>query len=160
MSSKRGEQLKSQERRASTPGSASRSRHQLSNSDRFIPNRSKMNVDIMRQEVFTAEKRRIEAIDKNISFQRGAENGDPNTPNTPTQSERRGQILTPLQAEFRSRMRGALLNIPLDDSTTLTQSSAYSFGQVSEAVVVTPNISNFTTPESKRNAPKKQKKGT
>lgn len=108
----------------------------------------------MRQEVLTAEKRRLEAIDKNILAQSGAENGDPNTPNSPTQSERRGQILTPLQAEFRSRMRGALLNIPLDDSTTRTPSSAYSFGQVSDAAIVTPNISNFATPESKRNVPK------
>lgn len=40
------------------------------------------------------------------------ENGDPNPP---TPSQPTGEALTPLQLEFRRRMRGALLNVPLEE---------------------------------------------
>jgi hypothetical protein len=52
---------------------------------------------------------------------RSGENGDPN-PRTPPQqpppvegTAGEGESMTPLQAEFQMRMRGALLNMPLDE---------------------------------------------
>ena len=116
-------------------------------SDRFIPNRSAMRVDIARASVESVEKNLGRTFEKLSRRQhemriRASENGDPNsqsnggggttgtTPATPppaggspstiipppnaTNAE---SMTTPLQAEFNRRMRGALLNIPIDDGT-------------------------------------------
>lgn len=82
-----------------------------SNSDRFIPNRQYMDMEICRANVISAEKQRVAAIEKKAEQLRLGENGDPNSQSPPS----RGETLTPLQSEFRRRMRGALLNVPLEE---------------------------------------------
>ena len=93
-------------------------------SDRFIPNRSHLNVDIARANVESAEKnlsKTFEKFAKNIG-----ENGDPNSqspvppppPRSPSGTSIQEEALTPLQVEFRRRMRGALLNIPMEDANS------------------------------------------
>lgn len=62
-----------------------------SSSDRYIPNRAYLDVNICRDTIVTAEMRR------------SASGGE-------TSEE---QPHTPLQTEFNSRMRGALLNVPI-----------------------------------------------
>ena len=90
-----------------------------SREDRFIPNRSLMQDELCRASLLCAEKRRLALIDQKASERNSTtassrENGDLNAPN---QRQSTGQgTLTPLQSEFRLRMRGALLNIPLDHS--------------------------------------------
>lgn len=117
-------------------------------SDRFIPNRSAMRVDICQASVESVEKNLGRTFDKlsrrqhEIRMRSLGENGDPNsqltstnggtaTPTTtPTPGTAGGSpstivppsntinvdsAVTPLQAEFNRRMRGALLNIPMDD---------------------------------------------
>mmetsp|Transcript_9698 Transcript_9698/g.14014 ORF Transcript_9698/g.14014 Transcript_9698/m.14014 type:complete len:733 (+) Transcript_9698:133-2331(+) len=62
-----------------------------SSSDRYIPNRAYLDVDICRDTIVTAEMRRSTS---------GGEASEE-------------QPHTPLQSEFNSRMRGALLNVPI-----------------------------------------------
>ena len=82
--------------------------------DRFIPNRSHMRIDLCRESFLSADKRRLAAIKKGISQgYLGRENGDPRQYPTSGPSSNTREIMTPLQTEFRLRMRGALLNIPL-----------------------------------------------
>ena len=116
-------------------------------SDRFIPNRSALRVDICRASVESAEKNlglTFEKLSRQQHQRRiqmmGGENGDPNSSlltsttistsvATPAPGVPPGQSpmdmattinaessTTPLQAEFNRRMRGALLNIPVDDA--------------------------------------------
>jgi len=89
--------------------------------DRFIPNRAHLRVDLCRASFLSAEKRRIEVIDKAVENRRQqtGDNTDPNT-GSPSSSPApaRGDPLTPLQSEFRRRMTGALLNIPLEELTS------------------------------------------
>ncbi|KAL7547014.1 hypothetical protein ACHAWF_010327 [Thalassiosira exigua] len=127
-------------------------------SDRFIPNRSALRVDICRASVESAERnlgRTFEKLSRQQAERRrrglspGGENGDPNarggdggdpassggatpppapggaSPGAPS-PHRREEATTPLQAEFHRRMRGALLNLPMDDqgSRYLSNSSA------------------------------------
>ena len=89
-------------------------------SDRFIPNRSHFRVDICRASVESAEKN-LSATFEKLSRQRSlGENGNPNPRSPPPNPSlvENAESMTPLQAEFRRRMRGALLNIPLDDSNS------------------------------------------
>ncbi|KAL9189694.1 hypothetical protein ACHAXT_009369 [Thalassiosira profunda] len=100
-------------------------------SDRFIPNRSALRVDICRASVESAERNLGKTFEKLSRRQRArawGENGNPNSPastpppNTATSGASPGtpnpneESTTPLQAEFNRRMRGALLNIPVDDA--------------------------------------------
>ncbi|KAL7426912.1 hypothetical protein ACHAXH_001157 [Discostella pseudostelligera] len=115
-------------------------------SDRFIPNRSALRVDICRASVESAEKNlglTFEKLSRQQHHRRiqmmGGENGDPNSsqltsttistsvppaPGMPPGASpmdiattiNTESATTPLQAEFNRRMRGALLNIPVDDS--------------------------------------------
>ncbi|KAL7537160.1 hypothetical protein ACHAXR_007632 [Thalassiosira sp. AJA248-18] len=117
-------------------------------SDRFIPNRSALRVDICRASVESAEKnlgKTFEKLSRQQHHQRRmGENGDPNSqssssssstppppppmpvPGTAGASPSGGAAAntnvesetTPLQAEFHRRMRGALLNIPMEDGAT------------------------------------------
>lgn len=133
---------------ATTPSRTTTPNHKSSTcwtSDRFIPNRSHLRVDICRASVESAERNLSTTFDK-MSRQRiclrrqrendgnnanGASNSNnnnnsPAAPSSPVVQDEQ-QLLeqqynsvvadptTPLQAEFRRRMRGALLNIPLDD---------------------------------------------
>mmetsp|Transcript_13874 Transcript_13874/g.29757 ORF Transcript_13874/g.29757 Transcript_13874/m.29757 type:complete len:828 (+) Transcript_13874:244-2727(+) len=133
---------------ATTPSRTTTPNHKSSTfwtSDRFIPNRSHLRVDICRASVESAERNLSATFDK-MSRQRiclrrqrendgnnanGASNSNnnnnsPAAPSSPVVQDEQ-QLLeqqynsvvadptTPLQAEFRRRMRGALLNIPLDD---------------------------------------------
>jgi len=115
-------------------------------SDRFIPNRSALRVDICRASVESAEKNLGKTFEKLTRQQSErqrqrelGENGDPNarsnlnsnsstppppipptapgggSPSTVTPSGHDESATTPLQAEFHRRMRGALLNIPMED---------------------------------------------
>lgn len=87
--------------------------------DRFIPDRSNFRVDLCRASMISAEKRR-KAAEQDMIYSRGRENGDPNDRSPPPPSSRNtrssGETLTPLQAEFRRRMRSALLSLPMDES--------------------------------------------
>lgn len=116
-------------------------------SDRFIPNRSALRVDICRASVESAEKNlglTFEKLSRQQHQRRikmmGGENGDPNSslltsttistsvsPPAPGMPPGTSSLdiastintegaTTPLQAEFNRRMRGALLNIPVDDA--------------------------------------------
>lgn len=95
--------------------SCSRSRHNSTPSrsqcDRFIPNRSHMRLELSRANLFSAEKSRMIAIEKKIS--QGVGETSSNDTNTSTISN--SEILTPVQAEYRSRLRGSLLNISADE---------------------------------------------
>jgi len=108
-------------------------------SDRFIPNRSTLRVDICRASVECAERNLDKTFEKLTKRQAellggsGGENGNPNgssttpppvhvppttgaSPGTTNATSNTGESsTTPLQAEFNRRMRGALLNIPMDD---------------------------------------------
>jgi cell division cycle protein 20 (cofactor of APC complex) len=60
----------------------------------------------------------MEKMAEQIRQNGGTENGNPNSTGSgaaTTVSPVRGENLTPLQSEFRRRMRGALLNVPLED---------------------------------------------
>jgi len=126
-------------------------------SDRFIPNRSALRVDICRASVESAERnlgRTFEKLSRRQASRRRerelGENGDPNDgnagggrsnsgsgassdasstpPHVPPPQAGAGaspstvtpnandESATPLQAEFHRRMRGALLNIPVEDA--------------------------------------------
>ena len=110
-------------------------------SDRFIPNRSQLRLDLCRASVQSAEKRRMAAMEKmaeQIRQNGGAENGNPNGGNNggasgsgTTVSPVRGENLTPLQSEFRRRMRGALLNVPLEDLARRRPQASSSYGATS-----------------------------
>ena len=93
------------------------------NADRFIPDRSAFRVDICRATILDAEKRRRVAENDMLNLSLG-ENGDPNarTPIALPSSVTRvnGETLTPLQTEFRKRMRSALLSIPMDETGSLS----------------------------------------
>ena len=110
-------------------------------SDRFIPNRSELRVDICRASVESAERNLDKTFEKltrrqagRHSARLGGENGDPNSvggngtspppvhvppaqgtpPATAAAATVGESSTTPLQAEFNRRMRGALLNLPMD----------------------------------------------
>jgi len=84
-------------------------------SDRFIPNRAHMRIDLCRASILSAEKRRMAAMCKLANEIKSGEsgNGSDSVQSSPVQTSR--ENLTPLQSEFRRRMRGALLNVPLED---------------------------------------------
>lgn len=118
-------------------------------SDRFIPNRAHMRVDICRANILSAEQHRMEAIDKHL--QGG------NEANAETQSPANGntssEIMTPIQSEYLTRMRGALLNISVDgllgNTTARSSSSRSNIGRHNERSAsaggfygVTPSISS------------------
>jgi len=69
-----------------------------SSCDRFIPNRSHLRTDLCRASILDAEKRRCYAIEKKISGKKIEKDS-----------------LTPLENEFRLRMRNALLDIPMNE---------------------------------------------
>jgi len=71
---------------------------------RFIPKRSNMRFDLCRASILSAEKRARK---------------NENVPNTNTPKR---EVLSPLQTEFRRRMRGALLDVPLHDSISSSTS--------------------------------------
>jgi cell division cycle 20, cofactor of APC complex len=79
--------------------------------DRFIPNRSHMRIELSRANLFSAEKSRIVAMEKKVS--QPLEQTEQNDSNNSTVSN--SEILTPIQAEYRSRVRGSLLNISADE---------------------------------------------
>lgn len=83
-----------------------------SHCDRFIPNRSQMRVDICRASVFSAEKLRMEAIERRTSGQVDQDSGDAQA--QPNSNSTTSEILTPIQSEYRARLRGTLLNLSAD----------------------------------------------
>lgn len=94
-------------------------------SDRFIPDRSNFRVDLCRASVLSGEKRRKAA---EREFFECEENGDTNSRSTPPSNSSRtrsnGDTLTPLETEFRRRMRSALLSLPMDDFGDVSKSSS------------------------------------
>lgn len=84
-------------------------------SDRFIPNRSAFHLDIARSSIENAE-RNLSHTFETLSKRRLDQNGE-NSPQRSPGAEP-AESVTPLQEEFRRRMRGALLNIPLEDVNT------------------------------------------
>ncbi len=88
-------------------------------SDRFIPNRSSMRVDLCRATLLSTEKRRLEFIAKsgaeqsNSSISVDSTNTSSHT-NNDSSSSLATEILTPIQVEYQARMRGALLSLPID----------------------------------------------
>ena len=86
-----------------------------SSGDRFIPNRSQMRVDLCRSSMFSSEKKRLEFMDKKVKEY--TNNNDLDTDNDSTNIDATNisnEILTPIQTEYRARMRGALLSLPVD----------------------------------------------
>lgn len=92
-------------------------------SDRFIPSRSNMRVDLCRASVLSAERKRQEFIEKtraehsnsslsldSATTSSGTNNDSMNQSNSSITTE----ILSPIQSEYQSRMRGALLSVPID----------------------------------------------
>ena len=84
--------------------------------DRFIPNRSDMRFDICRSNIFSAEKSRLEVLEKEI---KASSNGGEQMNGHGRSSE----ILTPAQSEYRARMRGILLDIPLGNQPAQTNNT-------------------------------------
>ena len=86
------------------------------NSDRFIPNRSAFQMDLCRSSVEHAEKNLSKTFEKlsNVNGGGRSQNSPSNTTTT-AETDHQVESTTPLQEEFRRRMRGALLNIPLED---------------------------------------------
>lgn len=140
-------------------------------SDRFIPNRSALRVDICRASVESAEKNlglTFEKLSRQQHQRRiqmmGGENGDPNSslltsttistsvppfasgmapgasPMDMTTTINTESATTPLQAEFNRRMRGALLNIPVDDA--FPNSSRYPTSGSTANMMSTSNSDN------------------
>eukprot|EP00804_Cyclotella_cryptica_P004462 CCRYP_006857-RA/>CCRYP_006857-RA protein AED:0.03 eAED:0.03 QI:189/0.75/0.8/1/1/1/5/606/744 len=124
-----------------TPSSTSKSPVRSSwTSDRFIPNRSQFHLDICRSSIENAERNLSHTFEKlskrqfdlNVGGVVGGENSpNPRISNSTSPgnnggnggaangiAERHQESITPLQEEFRRRMRGALLNIPLEDVNT------------------------------------------
>jgi len=124
--------------------------------DRFIPNRSQMRVDLCRASILSADQRRIAAIEKKVTERSAGENGDPNnSPRSPqnpaeTASSSTTGMLTSLQSEFRARMRGALLSIPIDDVGSKTpnrsSSSRSTAGTGGETTTPAQTINGTVTP--------------
>lgn len=94
--------------------------------DRFIPNRSHMRLELSRANLFSTEKSRMIAIEKKVSQRFG--HSAQNDTNTSTVSN--SEILTPVQAEYRSRLRGSLLNISADELNTNNGSRSTSLRSV------------------------------
>ncbi len=82
-------------------------------SDRFIPNRSQMRVDICRASVLSAEKSRMEAIEKKAAGISGVTSEETQSQSTSSNAST-SEILTPIQSEYRARLRGTLLNLSTD----------------------------------------------
>lgn len=126
-------------------------------SDRFIPNRSHLNVDVARANVESAEKnlsKTFEKFAKNIG-----ENGDPNSqspvppppPRSPSGTSIQEEALTPLQVEFRRRMRGALLNIPMEDANTRMVGNNSSSNNTDNGASVTSSITDSVGNSNREN---------
>jgi len=91
-------------------------------SDRFIPNRADLRVNLCRASVLSADKARMDILNSNKCHN---ENGDSNmgTPQSRRRSGSNGrngspnsrEVLSPIHSEFRRRMRGALLSLPLEE---------------------------------------------
>jgi cell division cycle protein 20 (cofactor of APC complex) len=62
--------------------------------------------------MLSAEKSRMEAIDNHI---KGGTDGNIGNANSPINGSASSDIMTPIQSEYLTRMRGALLNIPVDN---------------------------------------------
>ncbi len=103
----------------------------ISSGDRFIPNRSQMRLDLCRASIFSAEKKRLEFVEKKVKEYESSINSDTinvsshsnndstnGTETTPIANVS-SEILTPIQSEFRARMRGALLSLPLDSRNSV-----------------------------------------
>jgi cell division cycle protein 20 (cofactor of APC complex) len=73
-----------------------------------------MRLELSRANLFSTEKSRMIAIEKKVSqrFGQSAQN------NTNVSTVSNSEILTPVQAEYRSRLRGSLLNISADELNT------------------------------------------
>ena len=77
-------------------------RREIANScDRFIPNRSNFSVDLSRTSILSAEKKRRDDAAKKAD----------NTDDGEVRAARDRVALTPIQAEFRRRMRCALFSL-------------------------------------------------
>ena len=93
-------------------------------SDRFIPNRSNMRIDLCRASILSGEKRRLDFIEKTVTERSNSSltSLDSTTTSSNTNSDSMNnsnssittEILTPIQSEYQARMRGALLSLPIE----------------------------------------------
>lgn len=103
--------------------------------DRFIADRSRFRVDLCRAGLLSAEKRRKQVEDScwklgadlntavvtpspyNHNHNNNSSNSSSSSldANNNSSSSSSREVLTPLQTEFRKRMMGALLNLPVDE---------------------------------------------
>ena len=130
---------------ASSPDGRARPTPSRSNSDRFIPNRSQMRVDICRASILSAEKSRLEAIDKKAS---GETSRDASDVQSPANGNASTEILTPIQSEYRARLRGTLLNLSADgihgSVGSRTSSTRSSTGRTNERPVTSSGFHSVT----------------
>ena len=160
-----------------------RSSCHVSSGDRFIPNRSQMRVDLCRASLASAEKKRLNFIERkvtenDISMNDNGETGangssrsisvdstastssvggsanDSSTGSTPNTS---AEILTPIQSEYRARMRGALLSLPIDarsnlDSVFSTSTIGTGGGGISSGVGNAASVTSSTVMTSSLDA--------
>lgn len=136
--------------------------------DRFIADRSRFRVDLCRAGMLSAEKRRKQVEDScwklgadlntavvtpspynhnhNNSSNSSSSSLDANN-NSSSGSSR--EVLTPLQTEFRKRMMGALLNLPVDEvggaRSSTTDSIRGTSSSSSDHLSSTANNNNSTT---------------
>ncbi len=75
-----------------------------------------MKIDICSASIFSADKNRMKAIDKKLSERSlGANESTTNEANSPSNgTSSTSEILTPIQSEYRARLRGTLLNLSSD----------------------------------------------
>ena len=117
------------------------------NSDRFIPNRSQMRVDICRASVLSADKSRMEAIEKKASGTYGSDAGEAQSQSNSNATT--SEILTPIQSEYRARLRGTLLNLSAESINGRMGSRSFaarSNAQETNERTVTPSGFNRVTP--------------
>lgn len=114
-----------------------------SSSDRYIPNRAYLDVNICRDAIVSQEKK----------LRRSSSCNNNNTANEHAEDTTSTSSLTPLQLEYNLRMRGALLNVPFYNnlsSTAVTSSTSVNSNMISNdtsthAVDGTTNSDPFRT---------------
>jgi len=74
---------------------------------RFIPSRKNLKIELCRASIYSAEKRRRKSHKEN------------NESNISSPKKCEEEVLTPLQTEFRRRMRGALFDVAITDSESM-----------------------------------------
>lgn len=121
---------------------------------RFMPKRSTMRFEICRASILSVEKRRRKMVEASASASNDRSENFPNNSTSPPNSSRNRngnnannissnvEPMTPLQTEFRRRMRGALLDVALHESTSSAMSDLTSANDTSLPSSATSTTNN------------------